>query len=55
MIERLLLAGILTFTLSLFTQGHRSPSLGKNPQINTNNNTALTFNYLSARKFKIPN
>jgi|GEM_PF-4308418 len=53
MLEKLLLAGILTFTLSLFAQVHRSSSVGKNPQMNLHNNTVLTFNQFPARKIKI--
>lgn len=47
MIEKLLLAGILTFALSLFTQLHPSPSLGRNLQIKTHNNTVLTYKLLT--------
>ncbi|WP_427160065.1 hypothetical protein ACQFX9_29645 [Aliinostoc sp. HNIBRCY26] len=52
MLERLLLAGILTFTLSLFAQVHRPSPLGKNPQINTENNTVLTFNQPGTKLFQ---
>lgn len=64
MLEKLFLAGILTFTLSLFAQGHRSSSVGMTSniksvgiaqQINLNYRMVLSVNPGSTRKLEIPN
>ncbi len=55
MLERLFLAGILTFTFSLFAQVHRSSSLVMNQQINSYYKVAFTLSQKSLKEFKVPN
>ncbi|UKO97476.1 hypothetical protein [Nostoc sp. UHCC 0870] len=55
MLEKLFLAGILTFTLSLFAQVHRSTSIGMTQQINSYYKVALNLSDYPSRELKSQN
>jgi hypothetical protein len=55
MLEKLFLAGILTFTLSLFAQVHRSTSIGMTQQIDSYYKVALSLSQYPVGELKSQN